>query len=193
MAERRIKVYIVDDDLSVRLSLSALLSAHGLLPRAFASAEEFLAAYKETRDACLLLDLRMPGMGGMALQQELINRQAHLPVIILTAHGDVPLAVEAMKAGAIDFIEKPGSEEHILNAIQDATRHRDARTARARGSGSSGAGQDQQDHRRRAWHQPAYRRNSSRPHSREDGSARPCRSHPDDALIAGFPVVDFPQ
>lgn len=129
MAERRIKVYIVDDDLSVRLSLSALLSAHGLLPRAFASAEEFLAAYKETRDACLLLDLRMPGMGGMALQQELISRQAHLPVIILTAHGDVPLAVEAMKAGAIDFIEKPGSEEHILNAIKDATRHRDARTA----------------------------------------------------------------
>jgi two-component system, LuxR family, response regulator FixJ len=127
MVERRVTVYVVDDDLAVRMSLSALLSAHGYRARAYSSAEEFLERFEDGRDACLLLDIRMPGMGGMALQQELARRNTRLPIVILTAHGDVPLAVQAMKAGALDFIEKPGSERDLLDAIEEATHTLSAR------------------------------------------------------------------
>ncbi len=117
------RVYIVDDDEPVRASLCALLAAHRYDAVGAASAEEFLEQF-EPRDAlCALIDLRMPGMGGMELHRLLSDRGIAVPVIILTAHGDVPLAVEAMKRGAIDFIEKPASESQLLSAIETAGHH----------------------------------------------------------------------
>lgn len=117
------RVYVVDDDEPVRASLCALLSAYKYDAVASATAEEFLEQF-EPRDAlCAFIDLRMPGMGGMELQRLLSDRGIAVPVIILTAHGDVPLAVEAMKRGAIDFIEKPASESQLLSAIEAAGNH----------------------------------------------------------------------
>ncbi len=121
-AERKL-IYVVDDDESVRDSLCALLSAHGMRPVSFPSAENFLEQTREEDAYCAFIDLRMPGMGGMELQKLLAARSKLIPVIILTAHGDVPLAVEAMRAGAVDFIEKPGSEEQLMAAI-DAVENR---------------------------------------------------------------------
>lgn len=115
-----LRVYVVDDDVSVLDSLRALLSAHGLQPKPFVSAEAFLEAFDPSVEACLLLDLRMPGMGGIELQRKLHNDHPRLPVIILTGHGDIPVAVQAMKEGAVDFIEKPGSEQQLLSAIGQA-------------------------------------------------------------------------
>lgn len=114
------RVYVVDDDLSVRASLCALLSAHGFRPAAFSSAEEFLKGFEPENSLCVFLDLRMGEMGGMKLQKHLNAKGITIPVIMLTAHGDVPLAVEAIKAGAVDFIEKPASEAQLLNAIDAA-------------------------------------------------------------------------
>jgi FixJ family two-component response regulator len=119
-AEEQIRVYIVDDDQSVARSLSGLLSAHGIETTSYASAEEFLIAYPSPDSACLLLDLRMPGMNGLALQAELANLKYDAPIVMLTGHGDVPAAVKAMKLGAIDFLEKPSSEKQLLEAIQSA-------------------------------------------------------------------------
>ncbi len=122
MAEstERQRIYVVDDDRSVRDSLCAFLSAHKFDPVAFSTAEEFLDKFTTESVLCAFVDLRMPGLDGLELQRLLIDRGIMLPVIILTAHGDVQLAVEAMKGGAIDFIEKPGSEEQLLGAIEAA-------------------------------------------------------------------------
>jgi FixJ family two-component response regulator len=114
------RVYVVDDDLSVRASLCALLSAHGFRPAAFSSAEDFLQGFEADNSLCVFLDLRMGGMSGMTLQKHLEAKGVSIPLIILTAHGDVPLAVQAMKAGAVDFIEKPASETQLLAAIDAA-------------------------------------------------------------------------
>jgi FixJ family two-component response regulator len=124
MAEpgERKSVYIVDDDESVRDSLCALLSAHGFHPFAFPSAEDFLARFDPQKGLCVFIDLRMPGTNGIELQKLLVTKAPSFPVIILTAYGDVPLAVEAMRAGAVDFIEKPGSQEQVLGAIDAAAR-----------------------------------------------------------------------
>jgi FixJ family two-component response regulator len=119
-AGERIRVYVVDDDPSVLDSLRALLMAHGFEVVPTASAEEFLLLYEPTVPACLLLDLRMPGMSGMELQDHLSQVAPGLPIVILTGHGDIPLAVKAMKLGAIDFIQKPGSQEQLLEAIAQA-------------------------------------------------------------------------
>ncbi|MGF7162950.1 FixJ family two-component response regulator [Rhodoligotrophos appendicifer] len=117
--ERRL-IYVVDDDISVRNSLCAFLTAHGFQTAAFSSAEDFLAEGNFEKCLCVFLDLRIGGMGGMEVQKLLTKKQIAIPVIILTAHGDVPLAVEAMKAGAVDFIEKPGSAAQFLEAIKAA-------------------------------------------------------------------------
>lgn len=114
---------MVDDDPSVRGSMCALLSAHGYDSVAAANAEEFLSRLDTKHALCAFLDLRIPGMSGMELQRLLSERSIALPVIILTAYGDVPLAVEAMKSGAIDFIEKPGSEAQLLGAIEASRSH----------------------------------------------------------------------
>jgi len=114
------KIYIVDDDLDFRESLVWLLEGAGHDVCAFASGEAFLAAYNDNENnasACLLLDVRMTGMSGLALQQELNQRAIKLPVIIITGHADVGMAVQAMKNQAVDFIEKPFDDEVLLNLI----------------------------------------------------------------------------
>jgi two-component system response regulator FixJ len=113
-------VYVVDDDEAVRDSLSALLEANGYSSRAFSSAQEFLAAAPTLRPGCLIADIRMPGVDGLEMQQRLIERALPFPLIVVTGHGDVPLAVRAMKAGAIDFIEKPFASETILGSASVA-------------------------------------------------------------------------
>jgi len=111
-------VYVVDDDEAVRESLSALLEAKSYTVRSFALAREFLAAAPSLRPGCLIADIRMPEMDGLELQRLLTARAFNFPLIVITGHGEVPLAVEAMKAGAIDFIEKPFAAEAILAGIE---------------------------------------------------------------------------
>ena len=118
MAEKL--VCIVDDDESVRESLGELLDAAGYAVESFASAVRFLASEAPRRCACLVTDVRMPEMDGLALQEELVRRGQKFPVIVITGHGDVPLAVRAMRAGARDFIEKPFNHQHLLASIKQA-------------------------------------------------------------------------
>jgi len=113
-------VYIVDDDPSVCDSLSWLLESENLVTRIFFSAEEFLDAYRREWSGCITLDVRMPGMSGLELQECLKQKCNSLPVIIITAHADVPMAIRAMKAGAFDFIEKPFLDEQLLDCIRRA-------------------------------------------------------------------------
>jgi RNA polymerase sigma factor (sigma-70 family) len=120
-------VFIVDDDLGVRDSLAMLLELKGFHTRTYESAEQFLARYRPEWPGCLILDLRMAGMDGLALQAELARRGAQLPIIIVTAHGDVAAARTALRAGAIDFIEKPIDNELLLAAVSAAL-ERDARS-----------------------------------------------------------------
>jgi two-component system response regulator FixJ len=113
-------VHIVDDDAAVRQSLAFLLGSAGLAVRLYDSATAFLAGLPELKSGCLITDLRMPGMTGLELLHELRAQACGLPAIVVTGHGDVPLAVEAMKAGAVDFIEKPFDQEAILSAVHAA-------------------------------------------------------------------------
>ena len=113
-------VFIVDDDEAVRGSMKLLLKTLGLATQAFASAQEFLATFNKDRAGCLLLDIRMPGMSGLELQEELNARGAMLPIIFITGHGDVPMAVEAMQRGAMDFLQKPFRDQDLLDRISEA-------------------------------------------------------------------------
>jgi two-component system, LuxR family, response regulator FixJ len=113
-------IYVVDDDDAVRDSLALLLESAGLRVEAFAGAAEVLARCRKERPACVVTDVRMPEIDGLELQRRLAELYAQLPVIVITGHGDVPLAVEAMKAGAVDFIEKPFSDDVILSSIEAA-------------------------------------------------------------------------
>lgn len=115
-------VLIVDDDRDIRESITWLVESIGLRCRAFENAEDYLAHGRDHDAGCLLLDVRMPGMGGLRLLQQLQGEGRQTPVILLTAHGDIPMAVQALKAGAFDFIEKPGKPEQILDRVQDALR-----------------------------------------------------------------------
>lgn len=119
-------VFVVDDDEGVRNSLRFLLKSVGLAMRANASASEFLETYKPSHPGCLVLDVRMPGMSGLELQQQLNLRGAVIPVIFITGHGDVPMAVEAMQQGAFDFLQKPFRDQDLIDRIQRAL-ERDAR------------------------------------------------------------------
>ncbi|MCI0997000.1 response regulator transcription factor [Pseudomonas corrugata] len=121
-------VYIVDDDSSVRVSLQDLLASVGLPSMAFASAREFMDATLPDIPACLILDVRMPGMSGLDFQQEMARLNLQLPVIFITAHGDIPMSVKAMKAGALEFLTKPFREQDLLDAIsQGLNRDRERR------------------------------------------------------------------
>ncbi|WP_341909011.1 response regulator FixJ [Ferrovibrio terrae] len=111
-------VFIVDDDEAVRESLSAVLETQGLTVIGFASAEAFLLSYKPVPVGCAIIDLRMPGMDGLTLLEHLRSKGLMLPAVVVTGHGDVPLAVRAMKAGAIDFIEKPYTNATLLDAVR---------------------------------------------------------------------------
>ena len=113
-------VFVVDDDQAMRGSLKWLIESVGMEVETFESAHAFLDAYYPGRAGCLLLDVRMPGMGGLELQDYLSRREIRIPVIIITGHGDVAMAVKAMKAGAVDFIEKPFDDEQLLNSIRKA-------------------------------------------------------------------------
>lgn len=113
-------VYIIDDDAAVRDSLGLLLELHGYAARVFASAGEFLAVCTSEWTGCVLADLRMPGTSGLELQSELITRGIALPFIIITAHGDVAAARTSLKAGAVDFLEKPLDSAQLLAAVQGA-------------------------------------------------------------------------
>jgi len=110
-------VFIVDDDEAVRDSLRALVETEGYAVQDFSSATGFLDGFVQPEAGCLVVDVRMPDMDGLALQAELADRGIGLPVIVVTGHGDVPLAVQAMKAGAVDFIEKPFNDQQMLDAI----------------------------------------------------------------------------
>ena len=116
-------IFVVDDDAAVRDSLEALLESAGLTVEVYASGQQFLQEFTAPPSGCLLLDVRMPDISGLELLQELATRGKRLPVIIITAYGDVPLAVNAMKAGAVDFIEKPFADEVILDSIRRALEH----------------------------------------------------------------------
>jgi RNA polymerase sigma factor (sigma-70 family) len=113
-------VFVVDDDQAMRTSLQWLIESTGMQVRTFESADAFLAAYYPGRAGCLLLDVRMPGMSGLELQSYLAREGYRLPVIIITGHGDVAMAVKAMKSGALDFIEKPFHDEDLLRSIRNA-------------------------------------------------------------------------
>lgn len=115
-------VYIVDDDPQVRESLSLLMSSVGLCAEAYSSAEEFLEKYHDDPGPprCLVLDVRMPGLSGLGLQDKLAGQGIKIPIIIITGYGNVPMAVQAMSAGACDFIEKPFSRQTLLMRVQEA-------------------------------------------------------------------------
>lgn len=126
------KVFVVDDDAAMRESLQWLIQSVGVAVETFATAEEFLDAYDPNRPGCLVLDVRMPGMGGLNLQQELNKREIGLPILIVTGYAEVPMAVRALKAGAFDFIEKPFSDQLLLERVRQAiTIDRETRHARA--------------------------------------------------------------
>ncbi|MFL5299251.1 MAG: response regulator transcription factor [Anaeromyxobacteraceae bacterium] len=133
------RVYVVDDDEAMRDSLVWLLESNGHAVEAFASAEAFLERWREEMHGCLVLDVRMPGMSGLELHERLGARGAALPVVFVTGHGDVPMAVAALKKGAVDFIEKPFSDKEMLRlvagcleleATRRAARHRAAAVQR---------------------------------------------------------------
>ena len=120
MTERAPVVFIVDDDEAVRGSLRLLLKSVGLIPAALGSAREFLQKYDPAQPGCLVLDVRMPEMSGLELQEQLNFLGAVIPVIFITGHGDVPMAVEAMQAGAFDFLQKPFRDQDLIDRIQRA-------------------------------------------------------------------------
>lgn len=113
-------VFIIDDDADVRDALALLMRSAGLPAATFATARDFLAHLSPRESGCLILDIRMPGMSGMDLQAEMRKRRIRLPIIFLTGHGDIPLAVKAMKAGAVDFIQKPLEEHRLVVAVMNA-------------------------------------------------------------------------
>lgn len=119
-AESKPIIHIIDDDGSVRDSLEDLLASVGLQVRLFTSASEFLRAGRADAPGCLVLDVRMPGMSGLELQQEMDRSGVRLPIIFITAHGDIPMSVQAMKAGAVEFLTKPFREQDLLDAIRKA-------------------------------------------------------------------------
>jgi two-component system response regulator FixJ len=123
-------VMVVDDDSGVRNAMRTLLKSVGLNSQVFASAQDFLNGYNPGQPGCVLLDIRMPGMSGLELQQELNLRGATIPVIFMTGHGDIPMAVEAMQHGAFDFLQKPFRDQDLLDRIQKAI-VRDAKLRKA--------------------------------------------------------------
>jgi FixJ family two-component response regulator len=120
MCAKQPTVFVVDDDSGVRSSIRILLKSVGINTTVFASAKEFLAAYDPSQPGCMVLDIRMPGMSGMELQLELNRLGAVIPVVFITGHGDVPMAVEAMQQGAFDFLQKPFRDQDLIHRIQKA-------------------------------------------------------------------------
>ncbi len=120
MSERSTTVFVVDDDEAIRDSLEVLLKTVGLNATTFGSGDEFLEAYDAGWEGCILLDIRMPGTSGMEVQKRLVESGCRLPIIFITGHGDIPMAVEAMHVGAFDFIQKPFRDQDLLDRIDEA-------------------------------------------------------------------------
>lgn len=118
--DRKQTVYIVDDDQAIRHAMELLMRSVGLDYEIFHSADDFLAGHTNARAGCLVLDIRMPGLGGLELQEKLNEIGSTLPIIFITGHGDVPMAVEAMQKGAVDFIQKPFRDQELLDRIGEA-------------------------------------------------------------------------
>ncbi|MDJ0813617.1 MAG: response regulator transcription factor [Woeseiaceae bacterium] len=113
-------VFIVDDDPAIRFAMQALMDSVNIEHEIYSSGDEFLENVDDHRAGCLVLDIRMPGLGGLELQEELIKRDSTLPIIFITGHGDVPMAVDAMQKGAVDFIQKPFRDQDLLDRIREA-------------------------------------------------------------------------
>ena len=125
-------VYVIDDDPSIRDAIESLIRSVGMHARTFASAQEFLASARPDTPACLVLDVRMPGLSGLDLQRELLDAGIRIPIIFITGHGDIPMSVRAMKAGAVEFLTKPFRDQDLLDAISHALeRDRTLRTQHA--------------------------------------------------------------
>jgi len=128
-------VFVIDDDVEVRMSIQGLLKAAGLHSESFATAEEFLTNKVPDGPSCLVLDVSLPGVGGLELQRKLADAGVPIPIIFITGHGDIPMTVKAMKTGAVEFLTKPFVDEDLLNAIQlafdrdSATRHQQGELA----------------------------------------------------------------
>jgi two-component system response regulator FixJ len=120
MKEKPATVFVVDDDEAVRTSLRLLLKSVGLPVETYAAAQEFLDQFDPDRAGCLVLDIRMPGVSGLELQQHLNDQHSIMPIVFITGHGDVPMAVEAMQAGAVDFIQKPFRDQDLIDRINRA-------------------------------------------------------------------------
>jgi FixJ family two-component response regulator len=125
-------VYVVDDDSSIRNALDSLIRSIGFRVKTFASGQEILRGELREAPACLVLDVRLPGLSGLDLQRELIEAKIDIPIIFITGHGDIPTSVRAMKAGAVEFLTKPFRDQELLGAIQQAIeRHRAALLGKA--------------------------------------------------------------
>jgi FixJ family two-component response regulator len=125
-------VFIVDDDESMREAVTRLLGTVGLRAQAFKTAQEFLGSNRPDRPSCLVLDVRLPGLGGLDLQREVAHMDPPIPIVFITAHADIPITVQAMKAGAVEFLTKPFRDQELIDAVQQAiTRDRAARDQRA--------------------------------------------------------------
>ena len=124
-------VYVVDDDRAVRHAMELLMRSVGLHYRIFSSGGEFLDALPDQPAGCAVLDIRMPGIGGLDIQEKLVERGIDMPVIFVTGYGDIPMAVHAMQQGAFDFIEKPFRDQELLDRINDALQKDDSRRARS--------------------------------------------------------------
>jgi FixJ family two-component response regulator len=132
MTETEAIVFVIDDDRAVREAIKSLIRSVGMRVQTFVSAQEFLAGQRPDAPACLVLDVRMPGLSGLDLQLELARANIHIPIIFITGHGDIPMSVQAMKAGALEFLTKPFRDQDLLDAIKQAIdRDRAARKQQA--------------------------------------------------------------
>jgi DNA-binding NtrC family response regulator len=131
MSEGEALIYVVDDDASAREGIAALIRSAGLKTKTFATGEEFLAAQRPDVPSCLVLDVNLPGLSGLDLQQELAKSGVQIPIIFLTGHGDIPTSVRAVKAGATDFLTKPFDDENLLNAVKRCVQFRPPGESRA--------------------------------------------------------------
>ena len=132
MSEKEGLVFVIDDDGAMRRSLENLISSVGLEVEGFPSAQEFLRSKRADVPSCLVLDVRLPGLSGLDLQKRMVEAAMEIPIIFITGHGDIPMTVKAMKAGAVEFLTKPFREQDLLDAVQQAL-ERDRKTREQRG------------------------------------------------------------
>ncbi|HEY8085537.1 MAG TPA: response regulator [Methylophilaceae bacterium] len=133
MSAQQIIVYIVDDDAAVRDALTLMIKQEGIAVKAYPSAKAFLSVCQPDSSGCVIIDVKMPGMDGTQLQTALIERGVQLPIIFLTGHGDIPMSVRAIKAGAVDFLTKPITREKLLASVRQALQENERILARSKG------------------------------------------------------------